>query len=101
LFAALEQIEGDGQAGLTGGQGRLFVFQGPDFSDQTRTVQPRHRPGRPDGAQRPGRIHDRQPFRLGQFWLCLLWLGPFGHLIAVHKTTLSGTSDKKTPTDSP
>ena len=39
LFAALEQVEGDGQTRLTGRQGRLLVFQGPDFSNQTRTVR--------------------------------------------------------------
>ena len=54
LFAALEQVEGDGQTRLTGGQGRFSVFQGPDLSNQTRTVRPRHVPGRPDSSQCPG-----------------------------------------------
>ena len=36
LFAALQQVEGDGQTGLTGSQGGLLVFQGPDLSNQAR-----------------------------------------------------------------
>ena len=32
LFAALEQVEGDGQAGLTGGRGGFLVLQRPDLS---------------------------------------------------------------------
>ena len=42
LLTALKQIEGDGQTGLTGSQGRLLVFQAPDFSYQTRTVRLRY-----------------------------------------------------------
>ena len=51
LFAPLEQIEGDGQAGLTGSQGRLPVFQGPDFSNQMRTGKLRDVPRWPDSGQ--------------------------------------------------
>ena len=83
LVAALEQVEGDGQTRLAGGQGRLSVFQGPDFSNQTRTVL-RCVPGRPDSSQRPGHVHDHY----------LFWLSLVGPLIAVHENTLSGTCDK-------
>ena len=62
LFAALEQVEGDGQTGLAGGQGRLSVFQGPDFSNQARTVQLRHADAGPDGSPWPGHIHDLHLF---------------------------------------
>ena len=83
LVAALEQVEGDGQTGLTGRQGGLPVFQGPDFSNQPRTVRLGHVPGRPDRSQGPGHIRDRH----------LLWLSHLGPLIAVHGITLSGTCD--------
>ena len=86
----LGQVEGDGQPGLPGSQDRFPVLQGPDFSNQTCTVQLRHVPGRPDGGQRPGHVTDRH----------LLWLSLVGPLIAVHGTTLSGTSDIWRPTNS-
>ncbi|MCB5291637.1 hypothetical protein BJQ90_01063 [Arthrobacter sp. SO3] len=83
LFAALEQVKGHGQTGLTGSQGRLSVFQGPDFRNQARTVQLRAA-----AAQRDGRVfrdhHTNRRFR-----------NHIGHLLAVHGIRLSGTCDIK------
>ncbi len=83
LFAALDQVEGDGQAGLTGSQGRLLVLQGPDLSNQARTVQIRH-----DPAQWHGCIFgDRHTNRRFQ--------NHVGPLLAVHGIRLPGTCDIK------
>jgi hypothetical protein len=42
LLTPVERIKGHGQTCLTCSQGRLLVFQAPDFSNQTRTVQLRY-----------------------------------------------------------
>ena len=58
LFAALQQIERDGQTCLTGSQGRFRVFQLTDLADQSGTVA-----GGPDSRQRPGHLRDRHACR--------------------------------------
>ena len=55
LFTALDQIKGDGQPCLPGRQGRLLVFQGPDFSNQLRTVQLSHVAAQRQAGQRRSR----------------------------------------------
>ncbi len=54
LFAALEQIEGDGQTGPDGRPGGFRIFQFPDLANQSGTVA-----GGPDSRQRPGHVRDR------------------------------------------
>ena len=77
LFAALEQIEGDGQPGLTGSQGRLSVFQGPDFSNQLRTVQLSHVAAQRQAGRRsrtPPPAHLRRFAELRSLRHCAGWM---------------------------
>ena len=45
LLPALQLFKGDGQAGLAGSQGRLFLFQGPDLINQPGTILLGHTSG--------------------------------------------------------
>ena len=78
LFAALQQVKGDGQTCLTGSQGRLSVFEGPDFCNQ-----PCAPARRPCSRLRPGHLRGRHACRLK----CV------GPKIAVHGIRLSVTCD--------
>jgi len=102
LFAALEQIEGDGQACLPGSQGGLLVFQGPDFSNQAGTFV-----GQPSASKVTGHARDRHARRpnCARLRHCAGGLGSvcrmgcsdrlkcIGPLLAVHDQTLLLSSD--------
>ncbi len=80
LFAALEQVQRDGEAGLRRGRGRFQVLELPELADQSGTVT-----GRPDSGQRPGHLRDRHAH----------WLKCVGLLLAFHDQTLLLSSDIK------
>ena len=55
LFAALEQVEGDGEPGLPGGQGGFQVLEAADLVDQAGgAVRGR------EGGHDPGQVSHRQ-----------------------------------------
>ena len=60
LFAALEQVERDGQTRLTGRQGGFLRLPGHRISAISPPARPR---SGPDSRQRPGHLHDRHACR--------------------------------------